>query len=213
MNSGIDDILKKSIQCIKGVAEKRSKLFHRLGVFSVYDLITFFPRGYEDRSKLKKISQMENGEECTFEGIVISKVAERRIRRGLSIYQMYVKDDTGTVMITWFNQSFVKKVFNVGEHYIFFGKVIGKFKYFEVSNPVYEKVGSGEYKNTMRILPVYSSTAGLSQNTIRTVMENALELVVGKLEESIPDGIRKEYCLCEINYAFSNIHFQEVKKI
>jgi ATP-dependent DNA helicase RecG len=150
---------------------------------------------------------MENGEECTFEGIVISKVAERRIRRGLSIYQMYVKDDTGTVMITWFNQSFVKKVFNVGEHYIFFGKVIGKFKYFEVSNPVYEKVGSGEYKNTMRILPVYSSTAGLSQNTIRTVMENALELVVGKLEESIPDGIRKEYCLCEINYAFSNIHF------
>jgi ATP-dependent DNA helicase RecG len=116
MNSGIDDILKKSIQCIKGVAEKRSKLFHKLGVFSVCDLITFFPRGYEDRSKLKKISQMENGEECTFEGIVMSKVSEKRIRKGLSIYQVYVKDDTGTVIATWFNQPFVKKLANKPEY-------------------------------------------------------------------------------------------------
>ncbi len=207
MNSGIDDILKKSIQCIKGVAEKRSKLFHKLGIFSVYDLITFFPRGYEDRSKLKKISQMVNGEECTFEGIVMSKVSEKRIRKGLTLYQVFIKDDTGTVIATWFNQPFVKKLFYVGERYIFYGKVTGKYKYFEVSNPVYEKLENGEFKNTMRILPVYSSTAGLSQNTIRAVMENALELVDGALDDFLPYWIRKEYRLCDINYAFSNIHF------
>lgn len=207
MSSDIKAILKKSIKYIKGVGETRTKLFEKLGIFCVEDLITCFPRDYEDRSNLKKIIELEDGESCTFEGMIMSKVSERRIRKGFTLYQVYIKDDTGTIIGTWYNQPFIKKVFVVGERYIFYGKIARKFKSFQVQNPVYEKAEGQEFKNTMKIVPVYPSTASLKQNTIRSVIGSALELVGGMIEDVVPKWIRNTYYLSDINYAISNIHF------
>jgi len=207
MNGDMKEILKKSIKNVKGVGDARAKLFHKLGIFSIEDLITHFPYDYEDRSNIKKICQLTDGESCTFEGIIMSKVTERKIRQGLTLYQAYIKDDTGTIIATWYNQPYIKKVLTVGESYIFYGKIVRGYKTLEVQNPVYEKACKEEHKNTMKIVPVYHATANLTQNTIRTVMQNALELVDGNLEDVLPLWVRKKYCLCDINYAFSNIHF------
>ncbi|MCX8130023.1 MAG: ATP-dependent DNA helicase RecG [Clostridia bacterium] len=203
----IRGVLEKPIQYIKGVGESRARLFHRLGLYTVEDVITHFPREYEDRGNMKKIAHLQDGETCAFEGVIMSKVSENRPRKGLTIYKVIIKDDTGTIIATWYNQHYIKSVFSVGESYVFFGRISRKYRSFEVQNPVYEKVGNGEMKNTCRIIPVYASTANLTQNIIRTVIGNALQIVTESLEEIIPQAIRNKYHLSDINYSIQNIHF------
>ena len=209
MDKGIADILKKPIQFLKGVGESRARLFSRLGVFTVEDVITHFPRDYEDRGNLKNIVQIMDGETCAFEGIVASEVSEFRPKRGLTIYKMLVKDHTGALVVTWFNQHYIKNVFSPGESYVFYGKAARKFKSFEVHNPVYEKVKEEGMKNTCRIVPVYPATSTLTQNIIRSVISNALEQVEERLEDVIPQPLRAFYKLSEINYSMKNIHFPD----
>lgn len=212
MGHSMEEILKKPIQYLKGIGESRAKLFQRLNLYTIEDILTHYPRQYEDRSQFKKISQLQDSETCAFEGIIMSKVAESRPRRGLTIYKVLIKDETGTIVATWFNQSFIKKVFQVGEGYVFYGKISRKYRTLEVQSPVYEKLDEKEMKNTCRIIPVYASTATLSQNLVRTAIRSALIMIQGKLEEFLPETIRKKYKLAEINYAIENIHFPKSEK-
>lgn len=73
MNGDMKEILKKSIKNVKGVGDARAKLFHKLGIFSIEDLITHFPYDYEDRSNIKKICQLTEGESCTFEALLCQR--------------------------------------------------------------------------------------------------------------------------------------------
>ncbi|NLD50980.1 MAG: ATP-dependent DNA helicase RecG, partial [Clostridiaceae bacterium] len=166
-----------------------------------------FPRDYEDRSCLKEISMLEDGQVNTFEGLITSKVSEKRIRRGLTIYNVQIEDETGRIIGVWYNQPYIKKVFQIGDRYVFHGKIHKKYRNFEVQNPVYEKLVNDKMRSTMRIIPVYPSTANLSQSVIRSVMSNALEILKGGFEEILPAWIEMKYGLCDINFAMENIHF------
>lgn len=205
-NNDIKTILKKPVQYLKGVGEARAMLFQKLGIFNVEDMITHYPRDYEDRSNLQKIIQLKDGVQCSFEGVVASGIVESRPRKGLLVSRLLIKDGTGLIYAVWFNQGYLKKVFNVGERYVFFGR-IKKQRTFEVLNPVYEKLEDGEMKNTCRIIPIYPSTGNLTQNIIRSSISTALELVSNKVEDVVPHWIRNRYHLSEINYSISNIHF------
>lgn len=207
MKNETGNILKKSIQSVKGVGEARARHFNRLGIYNVEDMITHFPREYEDRGNLKSVAMLEDNEACAFEGVISSGVSESRPRRGLSIYKVVISDGTGSVTATWFNQQFIKNVFKVGEKYVFYGKIAKRNKRIEILNPVYEKSDGGEMKNTCRIIPVYPSTEQLSQNIIRSIINNALEHVTGNLEEHIPQWIKNKHRLSELNYSIQNIHF------
>ena len=207
MKNEIIEVLKQPIQYVKGVGEARAMLFHKLNLFTVEDMISYFPRQYEDRSNIKAIIELEDGESCAFEGIIASNVSESRPRKGLSIYKVNIHDQTGTITATWFNQEYIKNVFKIGEKYIFYGKITRKFKTFEIQNPVYEKTGVGELKNTCRIIPIYQSTARLTQNILRSVIRGSLDLVVGNMEEGLPQWLRDKHNLSEINYCLQNIHF------
>jgi len=203
----INEILRKSVKCIKGVGDERAKLLEKLGIYTIEDAITYFPRDYEDRSIIKTISQLEDGETCSFEAAVISKVSEIRNRKGPVIYMMQVADSTGKAIIVWYNLAYVKKLFKPGEKYLFYGKIEKKYNNIEIANPIYEKVTGSEMKNTCKIVPVYPSTAKLTQNILRSVIKNALEMVSGKLTDILPLKLRNYYKLCEYNYAINNIHF------
>ncbi len=202
-----DNILKKPITSLGSIGEARAKLFHKLGIDSILDLISYYPRTYEDRSEVKKIADILDEESCSFEATIASVIRENRIRRGLVIYKVNIKDDTDSATATWFNQSYLKNKFNIGEKYYFFGKVSRKFGKIEVQNPVYEKISDDEAKNTCRIMPVYSSTAGLTENVIRLAIRNALKLTGSSMIDYIPESTRKKYHLSEINYSIHNIHF------
>ena len=200
--------LKDDVKFVKGVGPNRVKLLNKLNIFTLEDLITYFPREYEDRSKPKKIAETENGEECLIEGIVTSRIREIRThKRNMTIYKLIVRDETDSCELIWYNQSYLKKMFKIGETYKFYGKINKKIGMTEMLSPVYDLEGNN--KNTGKIIPIYPLTYNLSQNTIRKIIENGLELAKDKLEETLPDYILKEYNLLGAKEAIEQIHFPD----
>lgn len=200
--------LTKDVKYVKGVGPNRVTLLNKLGIFTLNDLITYYPRTYEDRSKPKQIYEINDGEEVLIEATVVSRMIEiRTSRKNMTIYKLTVRDETDTCVITWYNQSYLKNIFKVGQKYTFFGKATKKKSVVEMNSPVFDI--EGRNKNTGKIIPIYPSTYKLSQNTIRQIIENGLREVNGNLEESLPEYIIKEYNLMEINEATKKIHFPE----
>ncbi len=202
----MENILSKEIQYIKGVGPNRAKLLNKLGIFNLEDLITYYPRTYEDRNKPTKIAEVQDNKEVLIEAIATSRLEEIRTRnKKIKIYKLIVKDETGTATITWFNQSYLKNIFKIGQTYKFFGKAKRIGSKIEINSPVYDI--KEKTKNTGRIIPIYPLTYNLSQNTIRQIIENGLEMVSNKLEETLPQYLINEYNLYDINNAINLIHF------
>ena len=202
----MENILSKEIKYVKGVGPNRADLLNKLGIYTLEDLITYYPRTYEDRSKPIKIAEVQDGEEVLIEGIATARVSEIRTRnRKMTIYKLIVRDETGSCTITWFNQSYLRNMFKPGEIYKFFGKVKRIGNKVEMNSPVYDE--GVNTKNTGKIIPIYPLTYNLSQNNIRKIIENGLELVKNKLKETLPDYLIKEYKLMDINSATNSIHF------
>lgn len=196
----------QSIRYIKGVGEARARLFSKLGISTVYDAINYFPREYEDRTKVKKIIEVLDGEECGVSARLVSEISETRPRKNLLITKALVSDGTAFLSLTWFNQGYIKNSLQNGVEYIFFGKVKRTGMRIEMNSPVVEKADeSGNI--TGRILPVYSLTKGLTQTHVRKLVENSLNLIRGKLAETFPEDLRKEHRLCRIDFAYEEIHF------
>jgi len=202
--------LKQNVQYIKGVGPNRAALLNTLGIYTLGDLITYFPREYEDRSKIKKIGELEQGEEVTIEATVVSEVIENRIRKNMTVLKATVEDDTGKCLITWFNQTYVKQQIKRGQTYRFFGKVEKNFTQTELRSPVYDEIGKN--KNTGKIMPVYPSTYKLSQTAIRQAVENSLKMVASKMEETLPEYLLSEYNLEGIEESLQKIHFPSSKE-
>ena len=198
--------LEKEIQYIKGVGPNRAKLLQKLGIHTLKDLITYYPRDYEDRNKPSEIAYLQDGQEALIEAIPVSKVSEIRTKnKRVVLYKLMVRDSTGTCILTWYNQSYLKNRFKVGEIYKFFGKVKRVGGHIEMMSPVYDLEKTN--KNTGKIIPIYPSTYQLSQNTIRQIMENGLNLVKSKLQETMPEFIKQKYQLINYEEAITRIHF------
>ena len=198
--------LNKDVKFVKNVGPNRIKLLNKLNIFTLKDLITYFPRNHEDRSIPKKIADCVDGEEVLIKGIAVTKVTETKTRK-LSIYKLLIRDESESCTITWFNQKYIKDLFKVGHVYNFYGKIETKLGRYEMRSPVFDEDGFS--KNTGKIVPIYPLVAGISQNVIRKIIENGTEEVKGKLEENIPDYILKRYNLVGINEAIKSIHFPD----
>ncbi|NLX63811.1 MAG: ATP-dependent DNA helicase RecG [Clostridiaceae bacterium] len=202
------DIFRMSIKYVKGVGEARARLLAKLGIYTVNDALNFFPRDYQDRSILKKINELQDGEECSVKATLVSDVTESKPRRNLSIIKTLVSDGTAFLSMTWFNQGYIKNYLKNGTEYVFFGKVKRNGMRLEMHNPVIETAEqSGKY--TGRILPVYPLTKGLTQTHLRTVIENSLKLAENKFEEILPQNLREKYNLSQIGFSYEEIHFPQ----
>ena len=200
--------LKQNIQYIKGVGPARVELLNKLGIFTLEDLITYFPREYEDRGKFTFLSEANVGDVICFRAVPVSKPQEARIKKNMTITKVIVRDETGSAQLTWFNQSYIKNQIFGGEVYTFYGKVQKVYGgRVEISAPIFDK--DGETKNTGKIIPLYPLTNGLTQNVLRGIIENALKITNEQFEEFLPPWIRKRYNVCEYNFAIRNIHFPE----
>ncbi len=199
--------LEKEVQFIKGVGPNRVNLLKKLGINTLGDLITFFPREHEDRSKPKNISELENGEEVLISAYPIGRMNEYKIRKNLTICKLIVRDETGACEIDWYNQSYLKNNFVPNKRYSFFGKVSMKSGKVTMQSPVYELDGIN--KNTGKIVPIYPLTYKLSQNTIRKIIENGISEIYGNLEETLPKYLIDKYKLYDINTAIKQIHFPD----
>ena len=198
--------LNKDVKYIKGVGPARVLLLNKLGIFTLKDLITYYPRTYEDRSKPKFICECEDGEEALIEAVICNNMTNVRLK-GKTMQRVIVRDETGSATITWFNQTYLKGKFRVGEKYKFFGRVTKKGGKVMFNSPVFDV--EEKTQNTGRIIPIYPLTYNLSQNNIRKIMEAAIKETYGNLEETLPKYLLDEYKLENINDATKHIHFPD----
>ena len=145
--------------------------------------------------------------EALISAFPIGRMNEIRIRKNLTICKLFVRDETGGVEIDWYNQGYLKNNFTINKRYCFYGKVSIKGGRITMQSPVYDLDGTN--KNTGKIIPIYPLTYKLSQNTMRKIMENGIEEVNGKLEETLPKYILDTYKLTDINTAIKQIHFPD----
>lgn len=199
-------LMDQPLKYVKGVGENRARLFAKLGLFTLGDLLHYFPRDYEDRSVYKPISEAADGESITVRVRFVSDIAESRPRRNLSLLKAQVTDGVSLMNVTWFNQSYIKQSIDTSREYVFFGTVKRLGARVEIHNPVFEELEhSGNL--TGRIVPVYSLTRGITQNMLRKILRNALDAVSDKLVDILPSGFRSQYRLAETAFAFEQIHF------
>ena len=197
--------LNQDVKYVKGVGHNRVKALNKLNIYTLKDLITYYPRDYEDRSIITKIIDVKDNIKYTIEGIALTDVNVRYINKFKSIQKLLVKDNTGTCIITWFNQPYIKDSIKKGEKYRFFGKVNIKNGVVQINSPTFDNIQNS--KNTGKIIPIYPLTSSISQNEIRRIIENGIKLVQGKLKETMPSMYLKEYNLLDINNATTQIHF------
>ena len=206
VNYEINSLMNKNIQTVQMVGKVKAQKLNKLGIRTVGELITYFPRDYEDRSMEKKVSELMDGDECSVFLTVLSDVTMNRPRPRMSIYKVTAGDDSGVMTLVWFNQGYIKDQIKKGSKYVFYGKVKKRASFIDITNPIFENENTVR-KKTTGIQPVYPLTEGITQNWLRMVQRNALDMVIGKITEILPDELREKYSLSEINYSLEKIHF------
>jgi ATP-dependent DNA helicase RecG len=198
------------IQFIKGVGPAKAKLLENLGIFTVEDLLYFFPRRYEDRSKLIPISQIKIGEWQTVSGEVIARGGRQSWFTKKHIFETAVGDDSGRIYCVWFNQPYLDKYLTAGKRVVVYGKVEMYKNKIQMISPEYEVIdGEDESLNTNRIVPVYSLTKGVTQRYLRKLIRSCLDAHAAGLEDVIPEPVRERQKLKHITANIRNIHYPE----
>lgn len=200
----IDDNIKN----LKSVGPKRLKLLNNIGIFSIKDLLYFYPRRYEDSSKILKISEGIIGEKATFRCRILSLLDNRNIRRGLSITSFLIEDDSAEAKLIFFNNRFIKNTIDFGETYLIYGKYERFRGRIQLTSPEIEKVDN--IRNLGRIRGIYNQTKGLTNNNIDYLIDQVIDKNL--FEECIPNDLIKKYSLIDKNKAIKNIHRPENRK-
>lgn len=195
--------LNSSIQYIKGVGEKKAGLFHKLGIFSVRDLIEHYPRTYEDRSDKKTVLQCESGSVACIEATMITQVKEHFVRKGMTLYKCDFTDGHTVIHVTLFNNKYLAAALKLYGSYILYGKIERTLTSASMASPEIEKA-----ENSDAIRPVYHATGRLNSKAIEKVIKTALENS-DRFEETLPAEIRLEYKLVSLDFAIRQIHFPQ----
>jgi ATP-dependent DNA helicase RecG len=195
------------LQCLKGVGPKGAKTLSRIGLETIEDIIYYFPRCYEDRSRIVPISELRYGEIATIKGKVLASSIIRP-RKKMEILTVKIGDGSGIIGAVWFNQAYLEKVFPPGTNVILTGKV-GRFGRFQVGSASYEVLGSEEKDivHTGRIVPVYALTSGLTQRWLRSFLKRVVVEYAPELPDALPSQIRKKHGLSSLSEAIAGIHF------
>ncbi|MCI6568557.1 MAG: ATP-dependent DNA helicase RecG, partial [Dysosmobacter sp.] len=199
--------LNTDVRYIKGIGEQRAKALGKLGIRTLQDLVSYFPRRYEDRTQTKSIAELEPGETAGVAAMVAAAPTVSRVRQGLDLVKLRAVDETGALDVTFFNQTWLRTSLHVGDTYIFYGKAEGTQRRRQMTNPIVEPEGRRE--STGRIVPIYPLTAGVSQLILSRSIRQGLNACGDILPDVLPDSVRQGHQLCRIGYAYENIHFPE----
>jgi len=203
----VEILLNQKVQVLKGVGSAKSLALAKLNIFTINDLITHYPRRYEDRSVIKKIANTVTGNLETISGAIIN-ITESNVRRGLKLVKVTVGDETGFIQLVWFNQPFIKKQFSIGKKIIATGKVSYSYGQLAMNNVEYEILDEQEANHRNRIVPVYAANEVITQKFLRQLVNEVLGNF-SFLEETIPKGVLEEYQLISREQALRNIHFPD----
>ena len=193
--------LDTSIQYLTGVGPKRAALYQKLDIHTVRDLLYYFPRSYIDLTAPCDIAAMPLFEQCAVRARVVAKSAPQYIRRGMTLFRVKVADDSGSMVITFFNAKYAVEALKYDTEYIFYGRSGGTLTRREMASP---SIYPADLPNAL--IPVYPLTQGLSSKMVGANISQALQLLGEELDDPIPAFIRQEYHLCHLQFALRNIH-------
>ena len=196
--------LSDPITILKGVGPAKAKQFANLNIFTLRDLICHFPRGYEDRTRLLTVAELEADKPACFKAMVMNTPRTNHIRKGLDLTKVQVADHSARLNLTFFNNRFAAENLQYGKEYIFYGTITGDYMGYGMTNPVFESLDSAPV-TTRRVLPVYPLTAGLSNAVMLRTVRQALA-ICDPPPEIIPEPVRREYGILPAERAYYAIH-------
>lgn len=200
----------ENIRNLKGIGEKSEKLFQKLNIHTVGDLVRFYPRSYDIYEKPIPISEIVEGEVATVTGTIYGKV-QMNNAKNLQITTIHVKDLTGVIKATWFRMPFLKNSLGRGGVVTLRGRIVERRGEMCMEQPelFFPSAKYNEKEDTMQ--PIYPLTSGLTNNMMMKAVKQALEYLDLK-REFLPNSIRLEYQLAEYNFAVKQIHFPQDKE-
>lgn len=196
---------QSKISELKGVGEKTEKLFRKMGVYTVGDLLRYFPRGYDVYEKPVSIGELEEGKISAVKGTVYGRVQVGG-SRNMQVTTAYIKDLTGMLRVVWFRMPFLRNTLKSGSVVIVRGRVIDKKGKFVMEHPeIFSPPEEYESKqNTLQ--PIYPLTAGITNKAVLKAVRQAMENL-DLTRDFLPAELRYKYQLAEYNYAMRGIHF------
>ncbi len=197
--------LNDDISTLKGVGEATTRKLHKLSIFSIRDLIMFFPRDFEDRSKIVDLDNILLDEKNLIR-CVVAKEPELLKIKGKTLVKVLFRNKNTFITATWFNQPYLKKAFEYNQEFYLFGKIIEKFDKLQIENPEYCNIKNQETLSIGRIVPIYNLVSGVSQNLIRKYVYQCLN-IVNEVEDYLSEDFLKKYNLIDLKTAIKNIHF------
>lgn len=206
------NILNTSIQYLKGIGPKRAEFYNKIGINTIEDILYYFPRRYEDRTKLIPISELKEGDTQIIKAKILGR-GERHSwrRRNFNIFKLIVGDESGKVFCVWFNQPYLKDYLKVGSTLIIYGKAERYGTRLQISSPEFEVI-SGEADEAIsvgRIIPIYTLPKGITQRAFRRLVKNILEQYLPKLNDFLPYDIRSKNDLLNLAKSLLQIHFPD----
>ena len=193
------------IEKLHGIGEKRAKLFKKLNIKSVGDLVCYYPRTYENWSNIINISDLYNlsdNQAISIKACVVTPVRNDILSGGRIISKLNVSDESGTIEIVFFNNKYITTMLKYGETYYFYGKVSKNRFSYQMISPEFTPVAKA-----VAINPVYNLTAGLTNRIVISAVKKALALLPNKIKETLPEFVLSKYKLCSLDFAIRNIHF------
>ena len=194
------------VETLKGIGEKTAKLFEKVGVRTVDDLLHYYPRGYDTFEEPKPMGDLEDGAVMAVDGCLKNGASGHHFGSA-SMVTASISDMTGKLRLVWYHMPYLKNTLKPGSRYIFRGKVSRKKNGLVMEQP---QMYRPEVYETLlkRMQPVYGQTRGLGNKTITSAMEQALSLRVME-KDYLPAGLRVSNELAEYNFAIEHIHFPE----
>ncbi len=190
------------IEELKGLGKKRAELLHKLGVYSVGQLLNYYPRTYEDWSQVTDICDIKNGETVCIMARLSSGVKSGYTKTGKFIAKAVVSDDSGSCELVFFNNPYIRTMLRQDVKYRFLGRATRTFNEVKLISPTF-----ADEKDKNVIKPIYNLTAGLPNNVIVRAMKQAVEMLPEEINDPLPRELREKYKLCDLRFAIENIHF------
>lgn len=192
------------IEELKGLGKKRAELFHKLGVYSVGQLLNFYPRTYEDWSEITDIADVQDGQTVCVSGELTSGVQSGYTKTGKFIAKVFIADETGVCELVFFNNPYIRTMLKTDVKYRFFGKAARRFSEVQMISPTFSA------ESDLNIIkPIYNLTAGLPNNVVVKAVRQAVDLLPEEVNDPLPGELREKYGLCGLRFAIENIHFPQ----
>ncbi|MFA7672576.1 MAG: ATP-dependent DNA helicase RecG [Clostridia bacterium] len=192
------------ISDLKGIGPVKVKGLNSLGIFTVKHLLEYYPRTYADRSIISDISSLSISDSVSLKGIIFN-ITHKKNRYGKRLYitTASLKDETGQIDITWYNQSYLQNILFENKIIYVYGKIERRGFFFHMTNPSF----SYKKDDFLIILPIYAKNAGTTQKDIRIGVRSALSSYAFDEKDIFSDDLRQKYDLCTKDFAIRNIHY------